>query len=432
MHSSIRFCLAGILALAACSINPALAQTRQPRGDAARAVPKIGSTTYAASAAALAATIAGSGVTVSNAIFRGSSRAAGTFTGGSASVGIADGVVLSTGDIVDVRGPNDSESSGEDLLQPGDTALDALVAPYMTQDAAILEFDVTTAQATIGIRFVFASEEYNEYVGSPYNDVLAIFVSGVNCASYNGLPVSINSINAGSNQAFYIDNTNMARNTQFDGMTVPLECVAVVTPNVPAHVKIAIADTADGIYDAAVFLASGGVVAPGSGPPTTSTVIKAIEYHHAGFDHYFITPIPGEIDALDNGPLSAAWKRTGEAFNVYALGAGAGTLSVCRFFSTAFAPKSSHFYTPYKSECDILKAGAVWGFEGDVFNLAIPAADGSCAAGTGPLYRVYNSGQGAAPNHRYTTSLTTRQTMVGMGWVAEGNGPGVVFACVPL
>ena len=71
---------------------------------------------------------------------------------------------------------------------PGDADLDALVAPGLTQDAAILEFDVIPVGNTMSVRFVFASEEYNEFVGSDFNDVIAVYVNGVNCANYNGLP----------------------------------------------------------------------------------------------------------------------------------------------------------------------------------------------------------------------------------------------------
>jgi len=62
------------------------------------------------------------------------------------------------------------------------------------------------------------------------------------------------------------------------------------------------------------------------------------------FDHYFITAIAAEINALDTGAF-VDWQRTGEAFAGLA-GGRAGSPDVCRFFSAAFAPQSSHFYTP--------------------------------------------------------------------------------------
>ena len=56
---------------------------------------------------------------------------------------------------------------------------------------------------------------------------------------------------------------------------------------------------------------------------------------------------------------------------------------------------------------------------------------GTCPSGTTPLYRLYNNGQGGAPNHRYTIDPAVRTQMIAANWVPEGNGPDGVFACVP-
>ncbi len=157
------------------------------------------------------------------------------------------------------------------------------------------------------------------------------------------------------------------------------------------------------------------------------TRVQAIEYYHAAFDHYFVTAIADEVRKLDDGTF-AGWARTGQAFAVYAEST-AENADVCRFFSTQFAPKSSHFYTPDANECATLRNGP-WSFEGIVFGVPLPDANGSCPAGTAPVYRVYNNGQGGAPNHRYTTSAATRGEMLGKGWIAEGYGVGVVM-CSP-
>ena len=422
----LRLCVA--LVVAALSLPHALAQNRTPPPNPAKKVPKVANVNLSNDAAALAAMLAGSGVAISNATFQGAPAAAGTFTGGQPRVGIDSGVVLSTGRADDVVGPNTDTAWSTDNLQPGDAALDGLVAPYQTYDAAILEFDVTPTEATLAVRFVFASEEYNEFVGSPFNDVIAIFVNGVNCANHGGQPISVNSINAASNPELYIDNDSGTLDTEMDGMTVPLDCVAAVNPGVPNHVKIAIADTSDAVYDAAVFLASGGIRSPGAGPLTTSSLVRVVEYHHAEWDHYFMTAIPDEIAKLDNGTF-VGWARTGQAFNVYVSGTP-DTAEVCRFFSTAFAPRSSHFYTPFAVECASVKTNSSWQFEAAVFNVALPAEDGSCPGGTQPLYRLYNDGMGAAPNHRYTTDFATFGVMQQLGWKPEGAGVGVI-ACVP-
>jgi probable HAF family extracellular repeat protein len=152
----------------------------------------------------------------------------------------------------------------------------------------------------------------------------------------------------------------------------------------------------------------------------------AVEYHHAAFDHYFLTANPAEIAMMDSGRFSG-WARTGQTFNVH-LDSPAGTNAVCRFFGAAF---TSHFYTANADECALVKTYPAWQFEGIAFNIAVPDQDGDCPSTTQPVYRVYNNGKGAAPNHRYTTSLTTRSQMVDAGWVPEGSGPLGVAMCAP-
>lgn len=167
--------------------------------------------------------------------------------------------------------------------------------------------------------------------------------------------------------------------------------------------------------------------------PSVPAVVKgiAVEYFHAAFDHYFITDIGDEITKLDNGTFNG-WARTGKSFNVFAsAGAPAATVPVCRYFSTTFAPKSSHFYSALTTECDSLLGNANWQLEGNVFNVGLPASDGSCPAGFAAVYRLYNNGRGAAPNHRFTTELAVRSQMLAQGYVAEGYGIGVSM-CAPI
>ena len=164
-------------------------------------------------------------------------------------------------------------------------------------------------------------------------------------------------------------------------------------------------------------------------PPTGGTRRAAVEYYHAEWDHYFITDIPGEIAKLDNGTF-VGWARTGEGFDVYP-DFPPGTAGVCRFFSTSFGLRSSHFYTPNAGECGVVRRNADWQLEGVVFGVSAPGPQGSCPAGMQPVYRLYNDGQGAAPNHRYTTSTATRERMLARGWIPEGYGPLGVIMCAP-
>ncbi len=178
------------------------------------------------------------------------------------------------------------------------------------------------------------------------------------------------------------------------------------------------------------FTLKGGQLTVAERAPPPPGLARAVEFFHPEFDHYFITTNPVEIANLDSGK-TPGWQRTGESFNVYAT-ADSSRSPVCRFFSEAFAPKSSHFYAPRGLGCEAVLANPAWQYEGDVFFTPLPAAaDGACPAGTAPVYRLYNNGMGGAPNHRFTINDETFAAMKRDGWIAEGLGEGVGM-CSPL
>lgn len=145
--------------------------------------------------------------------------------------------------------------------------------------------------------------------------------------------------------------------------------------------------------------------------PARAAVVDAIEFYNARLDHYFVTSSRAEIASLDRG---GNWKRTGERFLVDDAETS-DTSPACRFTGTAF---SSHFYSIDAAECATVKANARWKGEGVAFHVAAPASDGSCTKGL-QVFRLYNGGQGGAPNHRYTTSIWIASAMQVDGWVPE-------------
>lgn len=216
----------------------------------------------------------GTGVEVFNVNYSGASQAIGTFNATNASIGIDEGIIMTTGTINPgpngPHGPNNKENAGIDNGAGGYGQLSNLVNKQ-TFNATLLEFDFIPLSDTVRFKYVFASEEYPEFVGSQFNDVFAFFISGPgipggtqNMAIISGTnePVTINNVNQNKNTAYYQYNgdgntapyNNNPYYVQYDGFTKPMEAVAKVECGETYHLIIAIADVADAIYDSGIFL----------------------------------------------------------------------------------------------------------------------------------------------------------------------------------
>src|ERR1022692_2332835 len=105
-------------------------------------------------AAQLAGTLAGPGVTVSGATLNCPSKAtpannpSGTFVGTASNLGIAGGVLLTTGDMQWAVGPNNSPSAGADNLYTFNDPDLMAIDPNLTNDVCILEFNATPTCST--------------------------------------------------------------------------------------------------------------------------------------------------------------------------------------------------------------------------------------------------------------------------------------------
>ncbi len=220
------------------------------------------------SATALATDLMGPGVTgISNVTYTGDHAQAGTVDLlDPAVVSFNHGVVLSTGNVADIVGPNKSEGTTGVMTGASDADLTSLIASTatvnpMTYDASVLEFDFTPNASTVYFTYVFGSDEYLEWVNL-FNDVFAFYVNGTNCATVGGgSPVSIDTINSTVNAGSYRDNSFASPpanpiNIESDGLSVELICHAAVNPGVPNHIKLAIADTSDQVLDSIVMIKS--------------------------------------------------------------------------------------------------------------------------------------------------------------------------------
>jgi hypothetical protein len=214
----------------------------------------------------LVRSLLGPGISFSNVRFSGAMAGAGTFSGG-ASIGFDGGVILSSGSIAAITGPNDSDGTSTLLDGAGDPDLDALIPGGTTYDAAVLSFDFVPQSDRIAFQYVFGSDEYNEYVAQGFNDLFAFFVNDVNHAILPGTttPVSIDTVNAGVNPVVYVDNdcddTGCPIDVEADGFTEVLTFAAPVNRDQTNRIKLAIADTRDLTLDSWVFIQAGTLAA---------------------------------------------------------------------------------------------------------------------------------------------------------------------------
>jgi hypothetical protein len=187
----------------------------------------------------------------------------GLFTGGvNAGIGVEEGICLSSGYISNALGPNTADNISADLGLGGDAQLTAL-AGQATLDATVLEFDFVPNFTQLFIEYSFGSDEYNEYAvpTNLFNDVFAFYLNGTNIALVPSttLPVSIQTINLTTNSIYFKNNGNWPSGpfpycTEMDGFTTVLVASGAVNNGQTNHIKLAIADARDHIYDSWVFI----------------------------------------------------------------------------------------------------------------------------------------------------------------------------------
>lgn len=231
----------------------------------------------------LAQLLAGPGVTITNYTKVCDNNGTGIFTNSNTNLGLGEGVVMASGRVQNISQAANNFASTQ-FSNSADPQLSSLTSGTI-YDKCIIEFDIVPQGADLRFNYVFASEEYPEFVCSPYNDVFGFFISGPdpsggtyankNIATIpnSSTPVFINSVNPGisgtyngntwnsnncqslTNTNYYINNLSPVNpNIVYDGMTVVLQASAKVIPCQVYHLKLAIADVGDRIYDSGVFL----------------------------------------------------------------------------------------------------------------------------------------------------------------------------------
>lgn len=240
--------------------------------------------------------------------------------------GLEEGVVLSTGNFIDVPGPNEGIIS-TGFSGPGDEDLTQW-SGVSTNDACVFEFDVATIGNSFVFNYVFGSEEYDSYVCTAFNDVFALLITGPNpnggfydneniaLIPNTELPVAISTVNDGVSDGsgnnicelgyseFYAGESSII---DFEGLTVTLTAQAQVIPFETYSFKIAIADGSDSILDSGVFIAGESFEAQ---PPIMVTQTGGYEASTQNEDGEIIPTFENENGTINKAMVEGCHNKT--------------------------------------------------------------------------------------------------------------------------
>jgi gliding motility-associated-like protein len=278
-------------------------------------------------------------IKVSNITYTGAKGAIGYFDGTHSNIGLANGVLMTTGNVKIAAGPNNTNSRGEDNNLPGDSALSA-ISGDSTFDACILQFDFIPFSDTVSFDFAFGSQEYPKYTCGD-NDVFAFFISGPGITSTKNLavipgttiPISINTVNGNctsqsvyggaccnSNSNYYTDNLN-GTTVGYGGFTTVIKAKSSVICGQTYHIKIAIADGHDYSFDSGVFVGGhsfrGGtnplniVVSPSDSVCPNDKVTVNFPYNNPTNTYQWSFGDADVLSGSGNGPYVLSWRTSG-------------------------------------------------------------------------------------------------------------------------
>ncbi|MXV51620.1 OmpA family protein [Pedobacter sp. HMF7647] len=262
----------------------------------------------------------GQGIVIGNIKHHGNRISMASFTGFGKVLELPKGLILSSGNAFSASGANTVPNISTTFNGMDEPETDADLSPLLKEklyDISSVEFDFVPYNNSLKFNYQFGSDEYPEYVGTPFNDIFAFFISdGVTTKNIalvpeKNIPVSINNINAKSEAKYFIDNNifsqeekreqpkkvkvqrsffasiwygiksifassdeedyevayvktdpelqkkvgpDLYRNLQYDGITKKLTAQTYVEPLKKYHLKIIIADASDNIFDSGVFI----------------------------------------------------------------------------------------------------------------------------------------------------------------------------------
>ena len=206
--------------------------------------------------------------------FNNTDQSFGYFDASGTTFPFENGIVLSTGRLENVQGPNNTLSDDDAPNWIGDNDLENILNESNTFNATIIEFEFTSVAEQISFRYIFASEEYQENDPNTcqYSDLFGFLIKPVNEQEYinialvpnTQIPVKVTTVHPeisngcpAENETYFGSWNTYTAPINFNGQTTILTATANVIPNETYHVKLVIADEQNYRYDSAVFLEAG-------------------------------------------------------------------------------------------------------------------------------------------------------------------------------
>lgn len=207
--------------------------------------------------------------------FNGTDQSYGFFDATGTSFPFQNGIVMSTGRLANVPGPNNNLSDDDATNWQGDADLEVALNETNTFNATILEFDFTSVASQVSFRYLFASEEYQENNPNScqFSDLFGFLIrptdgqnqyENIALVPDTNIPVKATTVTPGvpgscppQNETYFGSFNGVNAPINFNGQTAVLTAIANVVPNQSYHVKLVIADEQNYRFDSAVFLEAG-------------------------------------------------------------------------------------------------------------------------------------------------------------------------------
>ncbi len=255
---------------------------------------------------------------VSGGDFGNTDQSYGYFDAAGTTFPLQSGIVLSTGRLSNVPGPNTSLSDDDAPNWLGDSDLENALNESNTTNATIIEFEFSSVASQVSFRYLFASEEYQEGNSNTcqYSDLFGFLIKPANQQQYTNIalipntqtPVKVTTVHSGIpgscapiNEAYFGSWNGANTPINFNGQTTVLTATADIVPNETYHVKLVIADEQNYRYDSAVFLEAGSFeLSTNLGPD------RLLANNNAVCEGETL-----ELNAYQNGQNTYEWYRDG-------------------------------------------------------------------------------------------------------------------------